>query len=105
MLANVEERILGLRASLSSLPPEFVTASLKTRDKGRRQRQRQRLLDEHTRKREQRSKKAVDRAKEPVRKKVGKPVMWRSRPVDTRRQEEVDEAADSDADEAEFFNW
>ena len=64
---------------------------------------RQRLLEEHRKKREEKNRIAMARSQAPVKKKVGKPVMWRSRPVDTKAAEVALEDNDSEVDDAEFF--
>eukprot|EP01006_Ploeotia_vitrea_P054969 TRINITY_DN67944_c0_g2_i1.p1 TRINITY_DN67944_c0_g2~~TRINITY_DN67944_c0_g2_i1.p1 ORF type:complete len:547 (-),score=95.14 TRINITY_DN67944_c0_g2_i1:118-1758(-) len=103
MLTKIETKLEELRNQIVRLPHDFVSAAMKQRDKERRQRARQKLLDEQRASREFRSQKALARSQAPVIKKVGKPVMWRSRPIDKRKMEVVTDDNDGEFDDSEFF--
>eukprot|EP00668_Euglena_longa_P004880 GGOE01005719.1.p1 GENE.GGOE01005719.1~~GGOE01005719.1.p1 ORF type:complete len:573 (-),score=247.52 GGOE01005719.1:417-2048(-) len=104
MLTKVETKLEELRLRIISLPNDFVLGAMKQRDKERRQKARQKLLDEQRLQREMRSHKALARSQAPVKKMVGKPVMWRSRPLDKKQTVITDVADDGDGDDAEFFS-
>jgi hypothetical protein len=102
MLTKVETKLEDVRSAISQLPSQFVWEHMKARDKDRRQRARQHLLEKERVKREKRSAKALARSQAPVKRLVGKPVMWRSRPIDRKKAEVVDNGNDDD-DDSEFF--
>eukprot|EP00670_Eutreptiella_braarudii_P001998 CAMPEP_0174293706 /NCGR_PEP_ID=MMETSP0809-20121228/39456_1 /TAXON_ID=73025 ORGANISM="Eutreptiella gymnastica-like, Strain CCMP1594" /NCGR_SAMPLE_ID=MMETSP0809 /ASSEMBLY_ACC=CAM_ASM_000658 /LENGTH=544 /DNA_ID=CAMNT_0015394691 /DNA_START=85 /DNA_END=1719 /DNA_ORIENTATION=- len=104
MLTKIETKLEELRNQISHLPNDFKLMAMKQRDKERRQKARQKLLDEQRLLREERSQKALARSQAPVKKKVGKPVMWRSRPIDKKRTVVTDVADDGDMDDSEFFS-
>eukprot|EP00992_Anisonema_acinus_P011007 TRINITY_DN7056_c0_g1_i1.p1 TRINITY_DN7056_c0_g1~~TRINITY_DN7056_c0_g1_i1.p1 ORF type:complete len:544 (+),score=271.95 TRINITY_DN7056_c0_g1_i1:130-1761(+) len=104
MLTKIETKLEELRTQIVQLPHDFVSGAMKQRDKERRQRTRQKHLDEQKLSREERSQKALARSQAPVKKKVGKPVMWRSRPIDKKKLEVVDHTEGDDVDDSEFFS-
>mmetsp|Transcript_165 Transcript_165/g.437 ORF Transcript_165/g.437 Transcript_165/m.437 type:complete len:548 (-) Transcript_165:797-2440(-) len=104
MLTKIETKLEELRNQIVGLPHEFVLMTMKAQEKERRQKARQKLLDEQRLQREERSQKALARSQAPVKKKVGKPVMWRSRPIDKKKAEVTTEADDGDMDDSEFFS-
>lgn len=104
MLTKIETKLEELRNQIVGLPHDFVSMTVKQQEKERRQKARQKLLDEQRLQREERSQKALARSQAPVKKKVGKPVMWRSRPIDKKKVEVAAEADDGDMDDSEFFS-
>jgi hypothetical protein len=107
MLTHIEMKLEEMRAYVKSeksgIDPAFVNQVMKSRDKERRQELRKQNQNELREIREKRSLLALTRSQAPVKKRVGKPVMWRSRPLDQKKQEITDkEVTQADADE-EFF--
>lgn len=107
MLTHIEMKLEEMRQAIisptSGVDPQFVALVMRQRDKERRQQARQALLEKQRQERELRSKAALMRSQAPVKKRVGKPVMWRSRPLDRKKEEKketVQEAGDADD---EFF--
>lgn len=106
MLTNIEMRLEEMRLQIknpqSGIDDAFVLAVMKQRDKERRRQARQILLDRQREEREKRSEIALKRSQGPVKKRVGKPVMWRSRPLDRKKKETVTTTETVNEDD-EFF--
>eukprot|EP00759_Apiculatamorpha_spiralis_P024051 PhF_6_TR27799/c1_g1_i1/m.40499 len=87
MLTRIETCLEELRNTISNekeFPPDFVSKILRNRDKERRQAGRQKILDAQRHARDKRSEAALLRSQNPVVKRIGKPVMFRSKPNDIR---------------------
>ncbi|KXS14063.1 hypothetical protein M427DRAFT_354203 [Gonapodya prolifera JEL478] len=103
MLAEIENRLEGLLDTLDSMPPEKVEAAEKAREKDRRRRLRDLKAAQARAVQEERVRRAMERARAPVKKQMGKRGMWRSRPVEKRREEEKGETVEEE-DGAWFWN-
>ena len=100
---KLEEMRLYVKSEKSGIEPAFVHAVMKERDKARRSQHRLQSQEELRKTRAERSQLALTRSQAPVKKRVGKPVMWRSRPIDHKKHEAT-EKVETEADEfAEFF--
>ncbi|KAJ3305133.1 Cilia- and flagella-associated protein 100, partial [Gonapodya sp. JEL0774] len=86
MLAELENKLEGLLDALDGMPPERVEAAEKSREKDRRRRLREMKSQAARLLQEDRVKRAMERARAPVKKQQGKKVMWRSRPVEKRKE-------------------
>jgi hypothetical protein len=103
MLTQIEVKLEDMRLQITNTVDfKFVADVMKERDKDRRQAARQVLLNFHRDVREKRSALALSRSQAPVKKRVGKPVMWRSRPLDHKKQEATTVEAVGNEDD-EFF--
>jgi len=80
MLTNVENRLEQLFEMIELMPPEKVEQAEKIKDKERRQRLREEKLGAQITLQEERVKKSLERARAPIKKKMGKPVAFRSVP-------------------------
>merc|ERR1711907_576475 len=73
MLANIESKMEEYLTIVDKMPPAFVEEAEKAREKERRQRAREEKMEAQRSLQEERMKRAIERAKAPVQKKVGKP--------------------------------
>jgi hypothetical protein len=107
MLTYIETKLEEMRQTIKNpkngIDEAFVAATMKQRDKDRRRQARQVMLNKQAEEREERSRKALERSQAPVIKRVGKPVMWRSRPIDTKKKETVVKQETTGEEDDEFF--
>lgn len=107
MLTYIETKLEEMRQTIKNpkngIDETFVAATMKQRDKDRRRQARQVMLNKQAEEREERSRKALERSQAPVIKRVGKPVMWRSRPIDTKKKETVVKQETTGEEDDEFF--
>jgi len=104
MLTNLETTLESLFDKIAQMPSEYVAEAEKAKDKERREKMRLEKLDLQKKAQEDRIQRALERAKAPVKKKTGKPVMFRSLPVQRRkkgRREVVKE--DDEEEERRYF--
>ncbi|KAJ1550866.1 Cilia- and flagella-associated protein 100, partial [Nowakowskiella sp. JEL0078] len=96
MLTNIENRLEGLFEMIEMMPSDKVEQAEKMKDKERRQRLREEKMDAQRVLQEERVQRALERARAPVKKQVGKFVVFRSAPpqrqkkrtTDTKKKEE-----------------
>eukprot|EP00331_Platyophrya_macrostoma_P010300 CAMPEP_0176409388 /NCGR_PEP_ID=MMETSP0127-20121128/2472_1 /TAXON_ID=938130 /ORGANISM="Platyophrya macrostoma, Strain WH" /LENGTH=561 /DNA_ID=CAMNT_0017788765 /DNA_START=47 /DNA_END=1732 /DNA_ORIENTATION=- len=107
MLTFIETKLEEMRQCIKNprngIDEIFVASVMKQRDKDRRRQARQVMLNKQAEEREERSRKALERSQAPVIKRVGKPVMWRSRPLDKKKKETVTEQTNQGEEDDEFF--
>ncbi|KAI9206345.1 uncharacterized protein BJ171DRAFT_440430 [Polychytrium aggregatum] len=90
MLTNLENRLEQLFEMIEMMPPEKVEQAEKMKDKERRQRLREEKMDAQRILQEERVQRALERARAPVKKKTGKPVVFRSAPPQKKKKKEED---------------
>ncbi|KAJ3236224.1 Coiled-coil domain-containing protein 38 [Chytriomyces hyalinus] len=88
MLTNIENKLEQLFETIESMPREKVEQAEKTKDKERRRRLREEKMEAQRLLQEERVQRALERAKAPVKKKVGKPVAFRSAPPQKKKKKE-----------------
>lgn len=96
MLTAIENKLEGLFETIEMMPPDKVEQAEKIKDKERRQRIREEKMEAQRILQEERVQRALERAKAPVKRKTGKPVVFRSAPPqrkikkteDTKKKEE-----------------
>lgn len=107
MLTYIETKLEEMHQYLinpkSGIDETFAATLMKQRDKERRRQARQLMLSKQAEERERRSKIALERSQAPVMKRVGKPVMWRSRPLDVKKKVTVTQV-ETNTEEDEFFS-
>lgn len=107
MLTYIETKLEEMRQLIKNpkngIEESFAAAVMKQRDKDRRRQARQVMLNKQAEEREERSRKALERSQAPVIKRVGKPVMWRSRPLDKKKKETVTKLETTGEEDDEFF--
>jgi len=95
MLTNIENKVEEYLRDVNSMAVEFVEVAEKACEKERRKLQREEKVEEQRLERESRLKLAMERANAPIKKRQGKPEMFRSQPF---RKKEVVDAAESKRD-------
>ncbi|KAJ3398079.1 Coiled-coil domain-containing protein 38 [Chytriomyces hyalinus] len=88
MLTNIENKLEQLFETIESMPRDKVEQAEKTKDKERRRRLREEKMEAQRLLQEERVQRALERAKAPVKKKVGKPVAFRSAPPQKKKKKE-----------------
>jgi hypothetical protein len=78
MLTSIENRLETLFETIEMMPKDKVEQAEKVKDKERRQRIREEKMEAQRLLQEERVRKALERAKAPVKKKTGKPIVFRS---------------------------
>ena len=78
MLTNIEAKLEELLGIIDSMPPAEVEAAEKQKEKERRQRVREEKAALAAQQQEERIARSIRRAQEPVKKRTGKPEMFRS---------------------------
>nr|XP_023423401.1 coiled-coil domain-containing protein 38 [Cavia porcellus] len=106
-LVKVESRMVELSDLIDSIPKENVEAIERMKQKDRRQKLREEKLKEKQRCQEERLKAALERAVARPKKKVGRRLIYRSKPPSANRQkipQITDTAAKSQEEEVFFFS-
>eukprot|EP01135_Chromosphaera_perkinsii_P006593 Nk52_evm18s553 gene=Nk52_evmTU18s553 len=106
MLTNIENKLEELFEMIEYMPPEKVETAEKIKEKERRQRLREEKLEAQRITQEERVRRALDRAKAPVKKKTGKPLVFRSAPPQKkkREKEKMDKQNENEEEHNFFFS-
>ena len=102
MLANIESKLENLLSVIQTLPEDFVAATEKQKERKRRQEVREEKKAKQKKQQELRIKKYLKRSQAPIMKKTGKPLMFRSMPIEKKKQT-AEKDADQPQDEGEDF--
>ncbi|KAI8920403.1 hypothetical protein BC831DRAFT_479822 [Entophlyctis helioformis] len=102
MLTSIENRLEQLFEYIELMPPEKVEQAEKIKDKERRQRLREEKMEAQRALQEERVQRALERARAPVKKKTGKPVVFRSPPPQKKKKKEEDNKK-KEEDDLEYF--
>jgi len=103
MLTNIEARLEELLSIIDAMPKEEVEAAEKQKEKERRQRVREAKQALAAKLQEERIQRSIRRSQEPVRRRVGKPIMFRSQPIQ-KKKKAVDEQ-EKKVDEEDDVNF
>jgi len=104
MLTNIEARLEELLAVISQMPPTEVEAAERQKEKERRTRVREQKQLEQQKLQEERIQRSIRRSQEPVKRREGKPEMFRS--VLVVRKKKVDDSnkdQESEEDKLDFY--
>ncbi|KAI8853068.1 hypothetical protein BC829DRAFT_430335 [Chytridium lagenaria] len=88
MLTSIENKLEQLFESIELMPADKVEQAEKMKDKERRQRLREEKMEAQRALQEERVQRALERARAPVKKKTGKPVLFRSAPPQKKKKKE-----------------
>eukprot|EP00899_Mesostigma_viride_P027760 jgi/Mesvir1/8169/Mv12474-RA.2 len=102
MLTNVEARLEEYLSVIDKMPPEFVESLEKAKEKDRRQRMREEKLEAQKREQEKRVQRSLERAQAPVHKRTGKTLMFRSQPLNRKKDENKDQGPKKTDEEEEL---
>mmetsp|Transcript_38299 Transcript_38299/g.87709 ORF Transcript_38299/g.87709 Transcript_38299/m.87709 type:complete len:519 (-) Transcript_38299:284-1840(-) len=103
MLTNIEARLEELLSIIDVMPKEDVEAQEKQKEKERRQRVREAKQALAAKLQEERIQRSIRRSQEPVHRRVGKPIMFRSQPIQ-RKKKAVDDS-EKKVDEEDDVNF
>lgn len=88
MLSDIEARMEDVLSSIDDMPADYVKKAEKVKGKQRRESKRAIKQEAQERAQEERNRKALERCMQPPKKRVGKPVMYRSHLVRKKKVEE-----------------
>lgn len=103
MLTNIEARLEELLSIIDSMPREEVEAAEKQKEKERRQRVREAKHALQAKQQEERIQRSIRRSQEPVKRRAGKPIMYRS--VLIQRKKKTTEETGDKLDEEDDINF
>jgi hypothetical protein len=103
MLTDLEARLEDLRKEIEQMPEEECQKALKDKEKERRDRVRQERMAEQQKMYEERMKKSLERSMQAPKKRKGRQVMWRSKPMRKAVQSERKDDGGGDDADAQFF--
>ncbi|RDD47148.1 Cilia- and flagella-associated protein 100 [Trichoplax sp. H2] len=104
MLTAIENKLEELFESIELLPSDKVEAAEKAKEKERRLKLREEKLEAQRLHQEDRVKRALKRAQADIKKKSGKPLMYRSEPPQTRRiRQEASRNQDREDEELAYY--
>ncbi|CAM9264981.1 unnamed protein product [Ectocarpus fasciculatus] len=104
MLSQLESKLESLLTEISGMPQDYVIRAEKEKEKKRRERKREEQQALQERLQEERNKRAIERSLQAPKKRAGRQVMFRSKPV-RRARENTDDANNLDNnDEAKYLS-
>lgn len=96
MLSQMEIKLEHLLKEIERMPQDYVIKAEKEKEKRRRERKREEQQALHIRLQEERNRRAIERSMQAPKKKVGKPVFSRSRPIRSEQRNNNDDNKDDD---------
>ncbi|KAI8612042.1 hypothetical protein BC830DRAFT_1138587 [Chytriomyces sp. MP71] len=105
MLTNIENKLEQLFETIENMPKDKVEQAEKTKDKERRRRLREEKMETQRALQEERVQRALERAKAPVKKKIGKPVVFRSAPPQKKKKKEESSKKKEEEDLEYYFSF
>lgn len=106
MLSQLESKLESLLIEIERMPAEYVIKAEKEKEKKRRERKREEQQALQVRIQEERNKRAIERSMQAPKKRLGRMVMFRSKPVRKETQNIGDDSNDKDKnmDELKFLS-
>ena len=101
MLKELESKLEDLLFAIGNMPEKYVVAMEKLKEKERRERVRQERMVEAQRTYEDRMAKSMARSMQAPKKRRGRQVMWRSRPL--RKNVQLDKVEDEEDEDAKYL--
>ena len=81
MISQLESKLESLLSDIEKMPIDYVIKSEKEKEKKRRERKREEQQALQIKMQEERNKRAIERSMQAPKKRTGKQVMYRSRPI------------------------
>ena len=103
MLTNIEARLEDLLSIIASMPPEKVEEAERHKERERRQRVREQKQELLAQQQEERIQRSIRRSQEPVKRRTGKPEMFRSY-VQQKEKKKVEDVVRYD-EEMDYKYW
>jgi hypothetical protein len=104
MLSQLESKLEVLLTEISKMPQEYVIRAEKEKEKKRRERKREEQQALQERLQEERNRRAIERSMQAPKKRVGRQVMFRSKPVRVTRENTDDGDKGENDDEAKYLS-
>ena len=104
MLSSLESKLEVLLAEIEKMPVEYVIKVEKEKEKRRRERKREEQQQLQIRQQEERNRRAIERSMQAPKKRTGRQIMQRSRPVRKEATQTVDTGEDENNDELKFLS-
>jgi hypothetical protein len=105
MLSQMESKLEVLLQDIENMPPDYVIKAEKEKEKRRRERKREEQQALQIRLQEERNKRAIERSMQAPKKRVGRQVMYRSRPLRSEAKSTGDDNNDKDnTDEIKYLS-
>ena len=104
MLSQLESKLESLLTEISKLPTEYVIRAEKEKEKKRRERKREEQQALQERLQEERNKRAIERSLQAPKKRTGRQVMFRSKPVRVAQKSDDDGLKNDNDDEAKYLS-
>jgi hypothetical protein len=102
MLSQIETRLEQLLTEIEKMPVDYVIKAEKEKEKRRRERKREEQQALQERLQEERNRRAIERSMQAPKKRVGRMVMYRSRPVRKEEKNDGDEDKDKNDDDERY---
>lgn len=103
MLTFVEKKLEWALIKLESLPEDLVSRATKQKNKERREENRREKVAEQKAAQERKTQKVLARSTQPVKKRVGKPEMFRSAPPKVKPKKKVVDPAEEEVEDLSHF--
>ena len=103
MLTQLESKLEGLLLDIDRMPQDYVIRAEKETEKRRRERKREEQQAMHIRQQDERNRRAIERSMQAPKKRTGRQVMYRSRPVQRKHVEDTTDQGVDDTDEAKYL--
>ncbi len=105
MLSQMESRLELLLQDIERMPADYVIKAEKEKEKRRRERKREEQQALQERQQEERNRRAIERSMQAPKKRIGRQVMYRSRPFHTEQHHAGDEDDDKgNSDELKYLS-
>ena len=104
MLSSLESKLEVLLAEIEKMPVEYVIKVEKEKEKRRRERKREEQQQLQIRQQEERNRRAIERSMQAPKKRTGRQIMQRSRPIRKEATATVDAGEDENNDELKFLS-
>ena len=104
MLSSLESKLEILLSEIEKMPVEYVIKVEKEKEKRRRERKREEQQQLQIRQQEERNRRAIERSMQAPKKRTGRQIMQRSRPIRKEAATTVDTGDDENTDELKFLS-
>lgn len=105
MLSQMESKLEVLLQDIENMPQDYVIKAEKEKEKRRRERKREEQQALQVRLQEERNKRAIERSMQAPKKRIGRQVMYRSRPLRSEAKSMGDDSNDKDnTDEIRYLS-
>ena len=103
MLSQLESKLESLLIEIERMPADYVIKAEREKEKRRRERKREEQQALQIRLQDERNKKAIERSMQAPKKRVGRQVMFRSKPIRKEQTNTGDDNGDKDNNDEQKF--